>query len=130
MRKMQQVHATSICVLVLLVLVVAAPGSVFARGDSVELPGNASENKFGNGWECDHGYRMVDETCVAIKVPANGYLTDSTHGSGWACDHGYRAVKEACVAVKVAENAHLNFSGSDWECNRPYRKKLNKCSLH
>jgi hypothetical protein len=31
--------------------------------------------------------------------------------------------------VNVAENAHLDSSGNDWECNRPYRKRQGKCTL-
>jgi hypothetical protein len=31
--------------------------------------------------------------------------------------------------VVVAKNAHLNTSGNDWECNRPYRRKAGRCSL-
>jgi hypothetical protein len=26
-------------------------------------------------------------------------------------------------------NAHLDYSGNDWECNRPYRKQQEKCAL-
>ncbi len=58
-----------------------------------------------------------------MKVPPNGYLEVSSYGSGWACERGYRAVDEGCMAVKVPENAHLDDSGNDWDCNRPYRKQ-------
>ena len=37
--------------------------------------------------QCDYGYRAVDEACVAVKVPENGYLAAaSAQGSGWQCD--------------------------------------------
>jgi hypothetical protein len=56
MRKMQQVHATSIRLLVLLALMVAAPGLVFSQGGSVELPENARAKSYGSGWECDQAF--------------------------------------------------------------------------
>ena len=129
MSKIRQAPTISIRSLVLWALLAPVHGVVFAQGDSVELPENASEKSYGGGWECNYGYRAIGGICVAIQVPANGYLVDSSSGRGWKCDRGYRAVKEACVIVNVAENAHLNSSGSDWECNRPYRKKQGKCTL-
>ena len=76
---------------------------------AVKVPENSylANFAFGPGWQCDRGYRAVDEACVAIKVPENGYLADSAYGSGWQCDRGYRAVDEACVAIKVPENGYL-----------------------
>ena len=32
---------------------------------------------YGRGWECERGYREVQTKCVAVAVPANGYLTDN-----------------------------------------------------
>jgi hypothetical protein len=31
--------------------------------------------------------------------------------------------------VRVVENAHLDSSGDDWECNRPFRKNRDRCTL-
>ena len=100
-------------------------GLVYAQGGSVEVPRNAHAKSYGNGWECDNGYREVNGGCATVKVPSNAYLNDD--GDRWKCDRGYRKAGGACVAVKVAENAHLDYSGNDWECNRPYRKQQNKC---
>ena len=77
---------------------------------------------------CERGYRATDDACVAVKVPANGYLADSAYGVGWECDRGYRAIDSACVAVQVPENAHLDLSGNGWACNPSYRKQQNGCT--
>ena len=81
MRKMQQVPATSIRVLVLLALMAAAPGLVFSQGGSIELPENARAKSYGSGWECERGYRKDNGACTAVGVPANAYLTNTSYGS-------------------------------------------------
>ena len=129
MSKIRQAPAISIHSLVLLALLAAVHGLVFAQDDSVELPENAHEKSYGGGWECDYGYRSISGICVAIDVPANGYLVDSSSRFGWKCDRGYREVNRACVVVNVAENAHLDSFGNGWKCNRPYRRKQGECAL-
>ena len=98
---------------------------------AIKVPANGylADTPYGSGWKCDRRYREVGEACVAIKIPVNGYFVDSARRSGWACDRGYRAAGEACVAVMVPENAHLDYSGNDWECNRPYYKQEDGCAL-
>jgi hypothetical protein len=116
--------------LILLAFQVAAPGVALAQGGSAEIPENAHVNSYGSGWQCNYGYKAVDEACVAVKVPENGYLVaDSAFGPGWQCDRGYRAVDEACVAVKVPENGYLADSGygSGWQCDRGYRAVDDAC---
>jgi phospholipid transport system substrate-binding protein len=56
---------------ILLALLGIVPSLVFAQGGSVEVPENARANSFGNGWECDKGYREVDETCLIVLAFAN-----------------------------------------------------------
>jgi hypothetical protein len=29
----------------------------------------------------------------------------------------------------LPENAHLGYSGTDWDCNKPYRKRAESCVL-
>lgn len=95
---------------------------------AVKVPPNAFlSNRKGDEWDCNRGYRKDDKTCVAINVPAQGYLTDSDYGSGWKCNRGYQVVDEDCVAVKIPENAHLDYSGNDWKCNPPNRRKRDQC---
>lgn len=97
---------------------------------AIKVPPNAYINSSGAGsWTCNRGYRAERDACVAIKVPSHGYLTDAQHGPGWRCDRGYRALKDACVALEIPENAHLDYSGNDWDCNEPYRKRDGKCTL-
>jgi len=96
---------------------------------AVKVPENAHLAASGNRWDCGRGYLKTDAACVAINLPANGYLSDSAYGPGWRCDRGYQTVNVACVAVIVPENAHLDYSGNDWGCNHPYRKKEERCVL-
>ena len=93
----------------------------------IEVPAHGYLNSSGGRWECDRGYREAGDACVAIEIPANGYLTEASYGSGWRCDRGYRVADETCAPVTVPQNAHLNFSGNDWDCNRPYRKQKGGC---
>jgi hypothetical protein len=93
------------------------------------VPANAYLNASGDRWKCDRGYRAVDEVCLIVKVPENAYLADSSYGLGWACARGYRAVNESCVGVTMPENAHLDYSGNDWDCNRPFQKLQDRCAL-
>ncbi len=129
MSRLRPLRDISLHSIILLALLVGIPGLVLAQSGTGELPENASAKSYGSGWRCDQGYRAVDEVCVAIKVPANAYLANTSYGSGWECGRGYREVDEACVGVKVPENAHLNFSGHDWDCNQPYRKRQDGCTL-
>ena len=74
-------------------------------------------------------YRAVGESCVAVDVPANGFLADASYGPGWKCDRGYQEVDSSCIAVLVPEHAHLDYSGNDWDCDDPYRKQRDHCEL-
>jgi len=57
---------------ILLTLLGAVPGLMYAQGGSVEMPDNAHAKSYGSGWECDKGYREVDEAClVAFFAFAN-----------------------------------------------------------
>jgi hypothetical protein len=81
----------SLLTLVPLALVLAiAPSVVFAQASRVEMPANAHAKSYGDGWECDRGFRNVAQACVAVKLPANAH-TD-TSGDGWECRRGYRRV--------------------------------------
>ena len=83
MIKMRHTPIISFHLLMLLVLLTAVPGRVFAKGGTVEMPENASAKKYGSGWECDRGYRASKETCLALKVPKNAHLDYS--GNEWKC---------------------------------------------
>ena len=67
--------------------------------------------------------------CVAVVVPANAYFIDASYGAGWECHRGYKDVGDACVAVELPANAHLDYSGSEWDCDRPFRRQVDRCVL-
>jgi len=129
MNILRRISSTFTLLLILLALLAAVPALVLARGSSTDIPENARTKSYGSGWECDRGYHAVDKTCVAVKVPANGYFLGVSYGPGWKCDRGYREAGGACVAMVIPENAHLDYSGNGWECNRPYGKQQDKCVL-
>lgn len=87
------------------------------------LPENASPKSYGDGWECDIGFRLSIDRCVAIIVPENAYETSRSYGRGWECLHGFRMSEEtACVAVFVPEGGFLGPSGTRWHCQRGFVK--------
>lgn len=49
---------------ILLGLLGAVTGLVFAQGGSAEVPENPHVKGGGTGWECDLGHREVDDTCL------------------------------------------------------------------
>lgn len=125
---MRRPHSMSIQLLIFLALLVAVPGHVLALGRSVEMPKNASATRYGSGWECDRGYREAKGACIAVKVPANAYPTDTPYGRAWECRRGYQETDEACVAIKVPSNAYLNATARDgWTCDRGYRPLDGAC---
>jgi hypothetical protein len=91
------------------------------------VPDNAYLDPSGKRWECVRGYRRAGASCDEIKVPANGYLTDSAFGPGWACDRGFKSRGETCETVQLPENAHLDRFGTGWECDRPYERRNDAC---
>ena len=92
-----------------------APGDVSAMKNSAGMPKNAHAKEYGSGWSCDRGYREVKGRCIAVKVPANAYPTDTSFSRGWECGRGFRDIKDACVAIKVRTvRRHIN-----WNNHRP-----------
>jgi len=130
MSKLLQAPAISIHSLILLTLLAAVHGLVFAQGDSVELPENAHAKGYGSGWECEQGYREDNGACTAVRVPANAYLTNTSYGSGWECNRGFRKENGICAAVKVPVNGYPTNSpyGNGWKCGRGYREVNGACS--
>lgn len=96
---------------------------------AINIPANAYLDSYGSHWLCKRGYYKKQKTCVAVEVPVNGYFVESTYQPGWKCKRGYKAKKEACVVVNLPKNSHLDYSGSNWDCNPPYIKQQNKCEL-
>jgi hypothetical protein len=100
----------------------------FAQTDAPPIPENASAKSYGDGWECNIGFRLDENACVAVIVPRNAYDTNRPYGSGWECMHGFRRTDEtACVAVEVPEGGFLDPSGERWRCLRGYIKVDDTC---
>lgn len=59
------------------------------QGGHGAIPDNATERRFGGGWECNLGYRSDGESCAEIILPENAYPTGRSYGTGWECTHGY-----------------------------------------
>ena len=92
------------------------------------IPENASPQSYGDGWECDIGYRLNAGNCSAVIVPKNAYETNRTYGRGWECFHGFRVEGDAdCVAVAVPEGGFLEPSGERWHCLRGFIKLDDTC---
>ena len=100
----------------------------FAQTSTQPMPENARVKSYGDGWECNIGFRLNENACVAVIVPENAYSTNRSYGSGWQCRHGFRITDEAaCVAVEVPEGGFLDPSGKRWRCLRGYIKVDDIC---
>ena len=108
------------------VLLFALP--TFAQTASQPMPENASTKSYGDGWECNIGFRLNENACVAVIVPQNAYNTNRSYGSGWECLHGFRRTDEpACVAIEVPEGGFLDPLGERWRCLRGLIKVDDTC---
>ena len=131
MTSVRRSHAIIIQSLILMPLLAAIPGLVLAQEGSAGIPENSHSKSYGGGWECDREYRAVDETCVAVIVPADAYPTSSiSSGTAWECNRGFRRTDATgfrqfdatCVAIAVPANGYLVDAsyGPGWECDRGY----------
>jgi hypothetical protein len=128
MIEMRKPYAISSHALVLVALLATLPNHVFAQSVSARIPENAHGRQFDRGWECNNGFRQVDDTCIAIEIPAHAYPTNQSYGRGWECNWGYRKEGETCVMVELPANAYLNApEGDRWTCNRGYRQVKQAC---
>ena len=111
---------------ILAVMLFALPA--FGQTAGQPMPDNASAKSYGDGWECNIGFRLNENACVAVVVPQNAYDTNRSYGSGWECLHGFRRTDEAvCVAVEVPDGGFLDPSGERWHCLRGYAKVDDTC---
>lgn len=112
----------SICALLLFAM------PALAQSAAQPIPVNASAKSYGDGWDCDIGYRLNGDTCDAVFAPQNAYETNRPYGLGWECIHGFRRVDGvACVAVAVPEGGYLGPSGERWHCSRGFLKVDDSC---
>ena len=117
---LQRTRVISAYILIFLSLWATAPNLVYAKGVSNGMPENASAKSYGDGWNCNIGYRENKGACTALKIPANAYPTNKTYGQGWECKRSYREINETCDYIKVPKNGYLDYSGIRVKCNRGY----------
>lgn len=117
---LQRTRVISAYVLMFLFLWLSAPNHVFAKGVSDEIPENATAKSYGNGWNCNMGYRESKGACTAVMVPDNAYPTNRTYGKGWECKRGFREYDKHCQHIMVPENGYLDYSGTRVKCDRGY----------
>lgn len=128
MSRSRTLTTTCIYMSIIAALSIATAGAVHAQERSVELPANASANKYGVGWLCNSGYREHNGKCKAIEVPPNAYATNKSYGRGWECSRGYQLTDGACVRIEVPPNAYLDMnSGRRWRCERGFRVRAQEC---
>lgn len=101
-----------------------------AQTEIAPIPENAHAKSFGDGWECDPSFRVVDDRCAAIVVPDNAYPTNRTYGTGWNCLHGFNESGDAasCIEIVVPAGGYLDQSGRKWRCLRGYNKIKDTCA--
>ena len=84
------------CALISLMVFAGATESAKAQGVAGAIPANASAKTYGSGWECGHGYRKTQATCVAVQLPENAHLDFS--GNDWECNKPYSKRMQACTS--------------------------------
>lgn len=99
--------------------------------DPINVPENAflAPTSYGPGWKCHYGYLEANGRCDLINVSEHGFLTGDPYGDGWSCKRGYKRNQKICVEIIMPQNAHLDYSGNDWECDKPFRKNGSACRI-
>ena len=102
--------------------------AAFSQSGARSIPENASAKSYGEGWECNIGFRSSGKLCVAVIVPKNAFETNRSYGAGWECMRGFREINgSTCVAIVVPEGGYLDPSGQRWRCLRGYIKVADTC---
>ena len=114
--------------LILMACLVAVPSTGFAQNGSAMIPENARAKIYGGVWECDPGFRKMDNACAGVEVFVNAYPTKESFGRSWVCLRGHQEVDETCVSVTVPQNAYLSSIGDRWICNRGFREAGEFCT--
>src|SRR5512147_2104489 len=80
-------------------LILAASVHALSATAATPMPSNARPLQYREAWECNRGFVQAGETCVAMKIPANGYLSSS--GTRWECKRGFVKQDDRCSPVNV-----------------------------
>ena len=94
------------------------------------MPANASAKTYGEGWECNIGFRPRGDACAAVVVPENAYFDNGPYSIGWLCKRGFAPTGQTCEAIELPVNAHLARTGNRWECNKNFQKLKDQCVLN
>ena len=97
-----------------------------AMASTPVLPDNAHEARYGEGWECNLGFREVENRCEAIDVPEHAFPTGSKYGAEWDCKRGFEKSDNNCLKIEVPVNGYLNSYGNKWQCEHGYRSDNSK----
>jgi hypothetical protein len=124
----RQIGGSRLLALTLLMLC-ALPGIAKPREGQLVVPENAYGNgsAYGKGWECSFGYKEKDDLCVAVEVPANGFI--SARGTDWSCSRGFREDSGECIEIIVPAGGYLTGSTAKtgWACERGYKETRETC---
>lgn len=117
---------------VLAVMLFALPA--FGQTAGQPMPDNASAKLYGDGRECNIGFRLNKSACVHVEpyeASANAYLNGSGYGQPWTCKRGFFEQAGLCEAVVIPANAYLNDTsyGSGWKCDRGYAASAETCEF-
>ena len=127
MSRIQQSCPMSALAFIVMTLLAILSSLALADDNPVQMPENSHTKSYGRGWECNHGYKKNNNTCIQIKIPDNAYL--SAYGDRWECNRGYRVSGQGCVAIKVPVHGYLVEStyGPGWKCERGFREAGEEC---
>jgi hypothetical protein len=117
--------------LLTLLMLCSMPGIAKEREGQLIVPEYAYANgsAYGNGWDCKFGFKQEDDLCIAVEVPANGFL--DARGTGWKCKRGFREDSGECVEIAVPTGGYLTESTAKtgWACDRRYEEARDTCEL-
>ena len=72
---------------------------VFAQ--QISVPENGKINVYGNGWDCQRGFKKVGDSCSKVDVPSNGKI--NVYGNGWDCQRGFKKVGDSLSLIHISE---------------------------
>ena len=88
-----------------------------------KIPANAF--KLGYSFDCEVGFKKINERCEAITLPENAVF--SLNQDGWACEEGFFRTSNNCnkIQPKLPPNAFK--IGDSFRCSSGYYKDNNSC---
>ena len=78
-----------------------------AQGAAVAIPENARAQSYGSGWACNRGYREDKGRCVAIRLPANAYATETMKDPRYPLSLSLRVITVSLETTKLVASLPL-----------------------